>query len=272
MYTRKYLVLGLIFSLSASTALAASKSDLAKEKRWEAQIVPSLMVGDAVKLKAAGVEFLGIYAENSADEVMGGAIILHGVGVHPAWPDVINPIRITLPEHGWHTLSLQMPILTNDAEYRDYLPLFDEALTRIQTGVDFLKKKGIKNIVLIGHSMGTMMASDYLASKPDPAVRALIGIGMTYNSASPRMQNIPSISKIKVPVLDIFGSEDLERVKRHAKSRRNAAKKANNKGYTQIKIEGANHFFNNMEDVLIKRIRGWLAKHAPGKEITVRKK
>lgn len=271
MAPNKYLI-SLIFLLWAGTTLAASRSDLAKEKRWAEQIVPSLIVGEGVKLKAAGVEFLGIYTENNADEVMGGAIILHGVGVHPAWPDVINPIRMALPDHGWHTLSLQMPILANDAEYRDYLPLFDEALTRIQTAIDFLKKKGIKNIVLIGHSMGTMMASDYLASKPDPAVRALIGIGMTDNSVSPRMQNTVSISKIKIPVLDIFGSEDLERVKRHAKARRNAARKAGNKGYTQIKIEGANHFFNNMEDVLIKRIRGWLAKHAPGKEITIPKK
>lgn len=127
--TSKYLLL--IPLLFAFTANAASKSDFAKEKRWEEQIVPSIMVGEEVKLTADGVEFLALYAEPTTEQQKGGVILLHGIGVHPAWPDVIEPLRMELPEYGWHTLSLQMPILGNEAENKDYAPLFAEVPARI---------------------------------------------------------------------------------------------------------------------------------------------
>ena len=41
--------------------------DYEREKRWAAEIVPNLVVGDAVQLKLpSGREFLGIYAESKA--------------------------------------------------------------------------------------------------------------------------------------------------------------------------------------------------------------
>ena len=82
MNTRRYLI-GLIFLVLAGQTPAATKSDTAKEKRWEEQIVPSLMVGEAVKLKAAGVEFLSLYAPNTDKKTFGGVILIHGIGAHP---------------------------------------------------------------------------------------------------------------------------------------------------------------------------------------------
>jgi hypothetical protein len=37
------------------------------------------------------------------------------MGAHPDWPEVIQPLHSGLPESGWTTLSVQMPILANDA-------------------------------------------------------------------------------------------------------------------------------------------------------------
>ena len=264
MSTRRYLI-GLIFLLISGLSLAASKSDLAKEKRWEEQIVPSLLVGEAVKLKTGEVEFLGIYAENTAEKTLGGALVIHGIGAHPAWPDIIDPVRMTLPEHGWTTLSLQMPILANEATAKDYIPLLDEVPGRIQAGVDYLKSKGIKNIVIIAHSLGATMANAYLANKPDPAVRAYIAIGMS-NPFPEKFDSVAALGKIKLPMLDLYGSQDLEGVLGTAAARAASASKIN-KQYTQTKVEGANHFFNNLQDDLIKRIRGWLSKNAKGTEI-----
>lgn len=169
--------------LFANPALA---SDLAKEKRWEAQIVDALIVGEAVKLKAEKTEFLGIFAEHTTEKAMGAAIILHGIGVHPAWPEVIQPLRTTLPDHGWATLSLQMPILPNEAKSEDYAPLFGEVRPRIQAGIDHLKQMGIQNIVIIAHSLGASMASFYLSEKPDPVITAFAGIGMSQHKSDPR--------------------------------------------------------------------------------------
>jgi len=189
-------------------------------------------------------------------------ILIHGIGAHPAWPDIIEPLRVNLSEHGWSTLSLQMPILGNEANVQDYLPLMPEAPGRIQAGVDYLKSKGVKNIVIIAHSMGTTMANTYLANKPDPAVHGYIAIGMS-NPLPKQYDNEAALGKIKMPMLDLYGSQDLEGVLAFARARAASARKVN-KRYTQLMIEGANHFFTDMQDVLVKRIRGWLKKNASG--------
>jgi len=242
-------------------------SDMDKEKRWEAQIVDALIIGEAVKLKAGTTEFLAIFAEHTTEKAMGGAIILHGIGVHPAWPEVIQPLRTQLPDHGWATLSLQMPILPNEAKSEAYAPLFDEVRPRIQAGIDHLKGKGIQNIVIIAHSLGASMASYYLSDKPDSSIVAFVGIGMSQHKTDPKMDNTVSLRKISLPILDIYGSRDLPDVLSSSKARKTATTRAKNKNYTQLEIEGADHFFNNTDTILLKRVRGWLAQNASGTEI-----
>ena len=259
-------LISLLFLALSQPVLAASKSDLAKEKRWEEQIVPSLLVGEAVELTADGTAFLGLYAENTTEKAVGGAIIVHGIGVHPAWPDIIDPVRMALPDAGWHTLSIQMPILKNEAEGKDYVPLMDEAPVRLQAAVAFLKAKGINNIVIIAHSLGTAMSGYYLAGKPDPAVHGYVAVSMPQFDFDKRFDNTAHMGAIKIPVLDIYGSQDLDTVLAGAKTRAAAAQKAGNKNFSQMKVEGANHFFTGMNEDIIKRVRGWLEKNVKGTE------
>lgn len=240
-------------------------SDLAKEKRWAEQISDSLLVGEAVWLPVADKKFLAIYSENMAPRPMGGAIIVHGIGVHPDWPEVIQPLRSELPEYGWATLSIQMPILPNEAVPADYVPLFKEVPPRIEAAIRFFQEQGIRNIVIIAHSLGTSMTSHYLASQPDNPLRAYVGISMPEGQADPVLSNVAALKKIRIPVLDIYGSRDLPEVIDHAAARKQAAR--NNPGYRQVVIQDASHFFEGQEDELIKRVRGWLAKTAAGTEL-----
>lgn len=267
---KRLFIQNLILLAGLLTSIASQASDLAKEKRWKAQIVDALIIGEEVILKAGKTEFLGIFAEHNTEKAMGGAIVLHGIGAHPAWPEVVQPLRTSLPDYGWATLSLQMPILPNEKKYEDYAPLFDEVIPRIQAGVDYFKKLGVENIVIVAHSMGAAMASHYLAEKPDRAISAYVAIGMSVRNTTAKMDNTVSLRKITLPVLDMYGSRDLPEVLSSAKARKNSANKAGNKYYTQLKIEGADHFFNNMDEVLVKRVRGWLAKHAAGTEIKLK--
>ncbi|MCI0506643.1 MAG: alpha/beta hydrolase family protein [Gammaproteobacteria bacterium] len=247
-------------SLFAPASHAASKSDLAKEKRWEEQIVPGIMIGDAVKLNADGVEFLALYAEATADQAKGAVVLLHGIGVHPAWPDVIEPLRMQLPENGWHTLSLQMPVLKNEAEDKDYPPLFPEVPARIQAGVDFLKSKGLQNIVISGHSLGSAMAAYYLAVKRDPVVKgyAIISGGPGVKG-DPLMDSLENFKKIKdMRILDIYGSEDMEQVLESGKKRNALGPKIHGNRYQNLKIDGAGHFYRENPEELVKQVSSWL--------------
>lgn len=257
-----------LFIVLLTLATSASASDTAKEKRWADQVVDAIMVGEPQWLELKDHKILGIYTEETTGKALGGALILHGSGVHPNWPDVVYPLRTQLPEHGWHTLSIQMPVLANDANYEDYAPLMTEVGPRIEAGIKFLQGKGIQNIVIIAHSLGTTMATHYLADKPNPAIRAFVAVGMPGQHARlESMDNIKALQKIKLPLLDIYGSEDLENIRTTKDQRASAAKRAGNTTYTQVEVPAANHFFNNQGDTLVKRVRGWLAKHAAGTEI-----
>ena len=251
----------LIFAASGiAICQAASKSDLDKEKRWQEQILSSLMLGRNIELRADGVKFLALYQAPSNKQSKGGVILIHGRGAHPAWPDVIEPLRIQLAEHGWHTLSLQMPVLRNQATDKDYEPLMPEVPGRIQAGVDFLKQKGITHIVLLGHSTGATMASYYLAGGGDPSIKSFViisgGPGVPDDARMDSMRNFVTLKKLNI--LDVFGSEDLDYVTATVTKRRSLARKNHINHYASIEIPGADHFYRGEEDVLTNKLVGWL--------------
>lgn len=266
------LIASLLTGLSTVYAANATSSNIAKEKRWAEQIKGNLIDGEIVWLNAKGQKekFLGIYTKETISHAQGGAILLHGMGGHPNWPDVIFPLRTRLPEYGWTTLSIQMPVLNNDAALIDYVPLFAEVPGRIDAAIALLKSKGISNIVIIGHSLGSTMGAYYLSLHQKNDVRAFVGIGMGMSKQNKTLDTPTSLAKIKIPVLDLYGEEDLFRVLDSVKRRANAAIQAGNKNYYQVQIAGANHFFQDQDEILAKRVGGWLNHYAAGQKLQIK--
>ena len=256
----------LFFIILLLSPLTGAGSDLGKEKRWSEQIVDSLLDGEAVQLEAKGQKILGLYTPASNGSTVRAAILLHGMGAHPDWPEVINPLRSELPEHGWATLSVQMPVLANDAALTDYAPLFAEAGPRIESAVSFLQEKGYEKIALIGHSLGAAMAATYLGtSTKNIDGFVAIGLGIIDND---KMNALPALAKIQLPVLDLYGSRDLDNVLATAPARARAARKASNKNYRQQQIEGADHFFSGSQGILVRTVYGWLKRYFGPKSVT----
>jgi pimeloyl-ACP methyl ester carboxylesterase len=247
----------LVISLLSIT-FNSHASDLAREKRWADQVVDSIMDGDAVWLNDGKSDFLGIYTEADDDQKR-AVIIAHGTGIHPNWQQVIQPLRVGLTEHSWNTLAIQMPILPNDAKYLDYAPLYDEVAPRIDAAIGYLKNSGSKDIVLIGHSQGAAMTAYYLStSKQD--IKGFVAISMAAFAKDPRMDSIKSLEKIRIPVLDLYGDDDLDAIKASIDDRAASARKAGNKKFTPLEIAGATHFFDGKEDELIETVAKWLDK------------
>jgi pimeloyl-ACP methyl ester carboxylesterase len=237
-------------------------SDLDKEKRWADQISDSIMTGKPSWLKADKQRFLGIFTPTQTDKTLGGVILVHGTGVHPNWADVILPLRTELPEFGWATLSIQMPILKNDAKMKEYLPLFPEVTPRFNAAIKFLNSQKITNIVIVSHSFGGQMSVYYLSQNPTNPIKAFVGIGMGSFKLDDKSDIIKTIPKLKLPVLDLYGSRDLVAVINSAKLRKKAATEAGNKNYSQSEIIGADHFFAQMDDSLVSKVKSWLHKNA----------
>jgi len=245
-----------------SSSLPSLASDAAKEKRWADQIVDTLIDGEAVWLEAGKTKFLGIYTETATKPAKGTVIVAHGTGVHPDWADVIHPLRVKLTEHGWNTLSLQMPILHNEAKEDEYAPLFPEIAPRMQAAIAFLKSKGTTRIALAGHSLGATMSAYYLASGPSP-VAGLVAVGTSGTGfTKPGLKYFDTVPKLsKLPILDIYGSEDTPDVLATVAQRKEIATKSGNIRYTQIKVAGANHFFQGKDKELVNEVSQWLDKN-----------
>ena len=244
---------------AASEASAPQGPDLAKETRWRSQIVDSLMDGEAVDLTAEGVTFLGLYTE--ADEETGrGAIIVHGIGVHPNWPQVVYPLRTALPADGWSTLSVQMPVLPNEAADKDYAPLMAAVAPRLDAAVAYLKAHGAERVAIIAHSLGATMANTYIAENPR-AIDAYVAVGMSSGGTHAGQDNNALVGKITTPMLDLFGENDLESVVSAAPARAEAG--SVNSGYHQAQVPGADHFFDGHEEALVDTVTKWLDQTVP---------
>ena len=259
---------GLIFGIAllvAAVALAgpvhATNSDVAKEKRWAEQVIDGLLDGDEIWLDdGAGHEFLGILTEG--DTGSGRAVILvHGIGVHPNWPDVIYPLREALLENEITSLSIQMPILPNEAEDSEYSKLYPEVPGRLQSAVDLLKDSGYAKIDIVAHSLGARMATYYLSQESTDGVNSAVLIGMGNSSSGSWPESIDALARLRVPVLDLYGGKDLDTVLNTVQDRANSGKKNESGIYRQTRVADANHFFQGHEDELKSIVIDWLQSH-----------
>jgi len=256
--TQFKLSLLILISFLSSNILA---SDTAKEKRWADQIVDTILVGEPQWIPIEKHKYLAIYTEPSQEKAAGAVIIMHGIGIHPNWDTIVRPLRSELPESGWHTLSIQMPILENEAEFKDYIPLFPGVAPRINAAVAFLKEKGINNIILLGHSLGATMGAYYMASSPDKSIVSFVSIGASAGNED-KVDYLNSLKKIRKPVFELFGSEDLKAVVSTQAAKAKVASEAGLTGYSQMKVNGADHFFMGKDQELIKAVNDWIAQFA----------
>ena len=237
---------------------SAYASDIAKEKRMKDQVADYVMDGDVVLLKDGSHEFLSIYMESDEQPVKGAVIIIHGRGYHPNWPELVYPLRTGLPESGWNTLSIQMPVLSNESSFYDYLKILPQSHPRIDSAVNFLNQKGAKNIIILAHSCGVHMAFDWLHKNPEKGISAFIGVGMGSTDYGQPMLKPFALEDIKVPVLDIRGENDYPAVHRNAARRMERIKQAGNPKSQQRIVAKSDHYFTDRGDALLKEVNDWL--------------
>ena len=232
-------------------------SDSQREAQYAAEINKNIRLGSSIYLASDNNKFLALYTETESLENKGTAILIHDQGQHPDQKFLIHNLRTILPQHNWATLSIQMPLREFGARSDDYYSLFPEARQRIQAGIDYLQKSNIKNIVLIGHGMGSLMAIYFFNETQSTAVKALVTMSLAVPTTEIQTaQTLTFIKNINVPFLDIYGTQDLPAVSNSARKKRKTVK--GNPKFRQVKINQAGRSFRNHEDLLVKRIYSWL--------------
>lgn len=210
---------------------------------------------EAIRLEASGIEFRGLYRDAVSKDLRGGVILLHGRHSSQDSANLIHPLRQGLPEHGWSSLSLAMPIAEPD-DLQGHAARLEEAIERLQSAVTFFTQKNLTNIALLAHDTGTWAALGYLARSPDSTVKAAVlvdPVPIPDLDPSPIAADRPSFTGL--PILEILSSrlsspaDDM--------SRKRAAMK-NNPAYRLLVLNEPDRGWQDMEDFLINRIHGWL--------------
>lgn len=255
--TLNVLILALLFT---AQTYAVEITDKDREKRVAAQIEEQLLSGDPIWLEVEGQQVFALDTPAESEPVKGTVILVHGNGAHPNWAQVVAPLRAALSENGWRNIAVQMPYIPEDLPISAAATLFSNTDARIKAAVDYAINDEESPLYIVSHSRGGPQASHYVARYSDAPIKALAIIG-----SSARYQNDPdefttatSLGKIKIPVLDMYGSEDLEQVLKSAGDRKKAA--ATNKNYTQKVINGADHMWDGEEQQLTTNVLEWLNK------------
>jgi len=232
--------------LLLAACLPAAAQDYEREQRWADQILPGLMIGDALWLtQANGHKFLALYTE--AKKPRGAVIVAHGRGWSPDY-ELYGLVRTKLAEQGYTTLSIQLPVLGGGAKIGDYIPTYRDAAERFDLAARFLVGKGYKNIAIVSHSLGATMANQYLINADSTPVKAWVFIGI--------INGLEEMFRIKIPVMDVFGSKDWEITQVGAYERKKQIDKV--PGSEQVKVPDALHFFEGQEDELVQIVVGFL--------------
>jgi predicted alpha/beta-fold hydrolase len=235
-----------IIVLASQAARAGAAADYAREQRWAAEIVPAVVVGEAIYLSTPSQpRVLALYT--SVAHPKGAVIVVHGVGVHPDW-GLIGGLRTGLADAGFATLSVQMPVLDATAARDDYVTLFPEAGERIAAAIAFLKARGSDRIAIVSHSMGASMVNAYLARPAAAHIDAWVPVGML----------IEFTIAPKEPVLDVAAENDFPQVREALLKRSRQA--PHDACTAQIVVAGTDHYMENRQKELVNAIVPFLER------------
>jgi predicted alpha/beta-fold hydrolase len=240
-------LLGLVFA----PALATVTADTERERRVAEQIVPQLMVGDAVWLATPRhPKVLALYTE-PGKPTQHAVVVVHGLGVSPDW-SLIGVLRTELAALGFATLSVQMPVLAAEAPREDYDALFPDARERLDAAVAWLRAKGYAAVGVVSHSLGAAMVNDWLAKSRTSEVRAWVSVGMLVDFAAPP----------RLPVLDVVAERDMAPALAFARTR---ALVLRHDGCSRgLVVAGTDHYFEGSAKRLAGIIAPFLARALEG--------
>lgn len=250
---------------------------------------------ERIDLESNGGKIPAIYMEETTGVKQGAVVIVHDLDMNPDWPEIITPLRTRLPESGWTTLSISPDTLRKATPPESADAFFADTGAAIGSAIKVLQGKGYENLAIIGVGYGAVAAAAFIAADPGGA-DAFIGINMDSDTANdPKLLCAQYLEKISLPILDIYGELAPKSVHLSAPSRALAAKRsgatakatqnlepfkqsavaqspfANESGfiaYRQVVVAGAGTAFLGAEGPFLKRIIGWLRRHATGATVT----
>jgi len=150
----------------------------------------------------------------------------------------------------------------------------EQAQQTLKAALDFYNSEGIFNIVIIGEGINALRAAHFISTMPEAIksqgeINQIRGLAMINprNTIPGSDLSLPmELSYFSIPVLDIYFGTDF-RDERESKARLAMSRGLSTKLYSQLKLPLTGNNWEQREDRLTKRIRGWMDRRAAGFEI-----
>lgn len=249
----------LLTSGVSAEPLAAARQDhlddLARHHR-------NALNGETVLEIDAGEDtFLALSLRQRTGTPQGGILILHDQGHNPDWPERLRQARLFLPDVGWDTLSIALPMPYDQDADR----VARQTLGRITAGLRRLNQQGQFNIVLLGYGDGAYWAARYMAERLQPDDE--IGYALVMVATTPDRPDLPALlGRLDIPVLDLYFS-NTPWARSNARKRQAEVARNKRREYTQILDPPVGSFHNATHPSRdTRRLWGWLRTNAAGRE------
>jgi len=203
----------------------------------------------------------------------GTVVLIHDQGEHADWPDVIRPLRLLLIRSGWNTLSIQFPTIAGKPGSQTRTETLDQRyISDLQA---LIATQNSDKLILMVHGDNNLLLTNALTA-PLANLAAYVAISATEPQDKEANPLLTNLLKLNVPLLDLYAQRDfpwvisaanrrLQRIKKQMQTnlgQQATTTSSSNIKYQQLIIPVADHWFIGQEEVLAKRVAGWLSNNA----------
>ena len=218
--------------------------------------------GELQWLEAGGSKTFAIFTAATSPTPQGGVILLHDAGAHGDSAQLISPLRRQLVQYGWACLSVHVPLL-HEQRLVPAAELSKQVQDVLSAASQWLAQKNIKPVVVVAHGASAALAATAISANAG-GVRALVALSPSVpKSSDTALSVIAAYKTLTLPLLDAYGERDYPLVVQEAAARaaaKRSASPAEEAAFRQMAIPGADHDYRGQEDLLTRRIVGWLRK------------
>lgn len=245
-------------------AADAQPGDGDSQTQLATQLEASVAPGKIVWLEEQNKKTLAVF-QPATTQAQGAVILIPDSGMTPDGASVIGPLRRKLTEYGWSTLALHVPAIYDSTAKVESAALMQATQTALAAAEKFLAEKNLKPVIIIGIGLGAAASSAAINGQP----AGLVLISPRSGAKDDATFYLPqTMSKLTLPILDVYGQRDAQPVlasaAERAATKKSATTGSTSSSYQQIMIPTADHNFSGQEDLLAKRIVGWLRKNVLG--------
>lgn len=295
---------------AATTEAAAVEraSAVSRDIQYQQALKREAPTTEQRQLEFAGESQLGLFLPAARPEPLGGVLLIAGPGEHANWPELIGPARTSLSDAGWHTLAISLPdaptapqidiapeptepAAASDAPIPEIVPeaellaasdeidvapeappearYSERATALIRAGWQVLEGEGAHQVHIIARDESAywaLLAASSSTKGQPPATLILHQARQPSSSPDPSLESL--FENTERPLLDLLNLE-VTADRQLAASHLRIARRTGNQSYQQVDLAPISRSAF-ADDMLDKRLRGWLTRHyqAPEPEVT----